>query len=120
VEVSPEKEALRVAEIVRDLKRFNVPIGVSVSPFPGVNRMLKDAGADEVKYNLETVDRDLFLRVCPGINFQEIMDALPADNERHLLGYVPESLPVLVADGPAREVTSPRPGFYAQAAILSA
>ncbi len=76
VEVTPEKEALRVAEIVRDLKRFNIPVGVSVSPFPGVNRMLKDAGADEVKYNLETVDRDLFTRICPGINFQEIMDAL--------------------------------------------
>ncbi len=76
VEVSPMHEAKRVAEIIRDLKSFGVPIGVSVSPFPGVNQILKDAGADEVKYNLETVDRDLFSRVCPGISFQEIMDAL--------------------------------------------
>jgi biotin synthase-related radical SAM superfamily protein len=76
VEVSPQREAERVAEIVRDLKSFGVPIGVSVSPFPGVNRILKEAGTDEVKYNLETVDRDLFLQVCPGISFQEIMDAL--------------------------------------------
>jgi len=76
VEVSPQAEAVRVAGIVRDLLRFRVPIGVSISPFPGVNQILKDAGADEVKYNLECVDPQLFLQVCPGISYQEIMDAL--------------------------------------------
>ena len=76
VEVSPEHEAQRVSQIVRDLSSFGVPIGVSVSPFPGVNQMLKSAGAHEVKYNLETMDRDLFQQVCPGISFQVIMDAL--------------------------------------------
>ncbi len=76
VEISPEHEAARVAEMVRDLRRFSVPIGVSISPFPGVNRILKDAGADEVKYNLECADRELFPQVCPGISYGEIMDAL--------------------------------------------
>jgi biotin synthase-related radical SAM superfamily protein len=76
VEVSPRAEAERVAGIVADLFRFGVPIGVSISPFPGVNQILKDAGADEVKYNLECVDPELFSKVCPGISYQEIMDAL--------------------------------------------
>jgi len=76
VEVSPQHEAERVAGIVQDLLRFGVPIGVSVSPFLGVNQILKDAGADEVKYNLECADVDLFPRVCPGISYHEIMDAL--------------------------------------------
>jgi biotin synthase-related radical SAM superfamily protein len=76
VEVSPQAEAERVAGIVRDLKRFRVPVGVSISPFPGVNQILKDAGADEVKYNLECVDPELFSKVCPGISRPEIMDAL--------------------------------------------
>ncbi len=76
VEVSPLHEAKRVADIVRDLKSFGVPIGVSVSPFPGVNRILQEAGADEVKYNLETVDSDLFTKVCPGQSMEAIKDAL--------------------------------------------
>jgi biotin synthase-related radical SAM superfamily protein len=76
VEVSPQAEAERVAGILADLKRFGVPVGVSISPFPGVNQILKDAGANEVKYNLECVDPELFSHVCPGISFQEIMDAL--------------------------------------------
>lgn len=76
VEVSPQHEAKRVAAIVRELLRFRVPVGVSISPFPGVNQILKDAGANEVKYNLECVDPELFSLVCPGISSQEIMDAL--------------------------------------------
>ncbi len=78
VEVSPEREAERIAGIVRDLKAkgIGVPIGVSISPFPGVNKILKSAGADEVKYNIETLDQDLFGRVCPGISYMGIMDAL--------------------------------------------
>jgi biotin synthase-related radical SAM superfamily protein len=76
VEVSPLHEAEKVAEIVRELCRFAVPIGVSISPFPGVNRILHEAGAKEVKYNLECADIEIFSRVCPGISFQDIMDAL--------------------------------------------
>jgi len=76
VEISPRHEAERVAKIALDLKAFGLPLGISVSPFPGVNQLLKRAGADEVKYNLETADLDLFQQVCPGISFQEIMDAL--------------------------------------------
>jgi biotin synthase-related radical SAM superfamily protein len=76
VEVSPRAEAERVAGIVRDLKRFCVPVGVSISPFPGVNQILKDAGADEVKYNLECADPEIFSQACPGISYREIMDAL--------------------------------------------
>ncbi|MGA9097685.1 MAG: radical SAM protein [Methanotrichaceae archaeon] len=78
VEASPEREAERIAGIVKDLKAkgVRVPIGVSVSPFLGVNKILRSAGADEVKYNIETFDQDLFRRVCPGISYRDIMDAL--------------------------------------------
>jgi len=76
VEISPQHEGEKVAAMVRELRRFGVPIGVSICPYPGVNRLLKEAGVVEVKYNLECADRDLFPRVCPGISYEEIMDAL--------------------------------------------
>lgn len=78
VEVSPEHEAERIAGIVRDLraKGNKTPIGVSVTPFPGVNRVLKEAGVDEVKYNIETLDQELFRGVCSGISYSDIMGAL--------------------------------------------
>ena len=65
VEISPEHEGEKVAAMVRELHRFSVPIGVSICPYPGVNRMLWQAGAVEVKYNLECVDRDLFTQRLP-------------------------------------------------------
>jgi biotin synthase-related radical SAM superfamily protein len=76
VAVSPEHEVARVARMVEELQRFGVPIGVSVCPAPGASRILRGAGAAEVKYNLETPDRDIFARVCPGISLQAIMEAL--------------------------------------------
>ncbi len=76
VENSPELEGEKVAAMVRELCRFGVPIGVSICPYPEVNKLLWDAGAAEVKYNLECADRELFRQVCPGMSYQEIMDAL--------------------------------------------
>jgi biotin synthase-related radical SAM superfamily protein len=76
VEISPEAEVMRAADLVRSLRRFDLPLGVSVCATPNSNRILKEAGASEVKYNVETVDPDLFFRVCPGLNLQEIKAAL--------------------------------------------
>jgi len=76
VEMSPKDEVLRAADLVRSLQCFNVPIGVSVCATPDSNRILKEAGAGEVKYNVETVDPDLFGQVCPGLNLHEIKSEL--------------------------------------------
>lgn len=76
VEISPEHEVERVAEIARALKSFNVPIGISVCPTGRSNEILRRAGAVEVKYNLETVDPDIFRSVCPGLSFENIKSAL--------------------------------------------
>ena len=76
VEVSPQQEGEKMTAMVRELCRFGVPIGVSICPYPGVNRLLHEAGAAEVKYNLECADRELFRQVCPGMSYETIMDAL--------------------------------------------
>jgi len=63
---SPEEEIDRVIELVQALKNFDVPIGVSVHPTKDSSQRLKDAGVVEVKYNVETMDREIFERVCKG------------------------------------------------------
>lgn len=73
---SPEAEVDRAVEAVVALKKYNVPIGVSVYPTADSSKRLKKAGAVEVKYNVETMDREIFDKVCPGMNLNFILDSL--------------------------------------------
>jgi biotin synthase-related radical SAM superfamily protein len=76
---SPEDEIDRVVQAVKALKKYNIPIGVSVYPTKDSSRQLKDAGVDEIKYNVETMDRTIFHQVCrgrKGLSLDYILDAL--------------------------------------------
>jgi biotin synthase-related radical SAM superfamily protein len=66
VEKSPEAEIDRVIDAVKAVKKYNVPIGVSVHPTKDSSQRLKEAGVVEIKYNVETMDRAIFERVCKG------------------------------------------------------
>lgn len=63
---SPEEEIDRVIQTVKALKKYNLPIGVSVHPTNDSSKRLKEAGVDEIKYNVETMDRAIFQQVCIG------------------------------------------------------
>ena len=76
---SPEDEIDRVIEVVQAVKKYNVPIGVSVHPTKDSSQRLKDAGVVEVKYNVETMDRAIFERNCKGrkgLSLDFILDSL--------------------------------------------
>jgi biotin synthase-related radical SAM superfamily protein len=76
---SPEDEIDRVIETVNALKKYNIPIGVSVHPTKDSSRRLKDAGVEEIKYNVETMDRKIFHQVCigrKGLSLEYILEAL--------------------------------------------
>jgi biotin synthase-related radical SAM superfamily protein len=76
---SPEEEIDRAIEVVQALRKFNLPIGVSVHPTKASSQRLKDAGVNEVKYNVETMDRTIFGRVCSGrkgYSLEFILEAL--------------------------------------------
>jgi len=66
IAISPEDEIDRVVEIVRALAPYGVPIGVSVHPAENSSMRLKEAGVTEVKYSVETMDPDIFNRMCRG------------------------------------------------------
>jgi len=74
---SPENEVEYVTKIVRHLAaRFDYPIGVSVYPTATSSQDLYDAGAVEIKYNVETMDRTIFTQVCPNLDLDTILQAL--------------------------------------------
>ncbi len=74
---SKEDEVDVACHIVRELiKRYRVPIGVSVYPIEGASQRLKGAGAEEVKYNVETMDRKLFEKLCCGCDLDEVLEGL--------------------------------------------
>jgi biotin synthase-related radical SAM superfamily protein len=66
VATTPENEINRVVEYVKAVKKYHVPIGVAVYPTKDSSQRLKDAGVTEVKYNVETMDKEIFERVCSG------------------------------------------------------
>jgi biotin synthase-related radical SAM superfamily protein len=74
---SPEKEAQYMTKVVHHLsERFDLPIGVSIYPTATSTEDLHAAGASEVKYNVETMDRAIFARVCPGLSLDYILSSL--------------------------------------------
>lgn len=74
---SPEKEAQYMKEVVHHLAaRYDYPIGVSIYPTATSTEDLHAAGAVEIKYNVETMDRTIFERVCPGLSLDYILSSL--------------------------------------------
>lgn len=74
---SPDDEVQKTAEIVRALRqRYSVPIGVSVYPTKTSSEQLFTAGADEIKYNVETMDTKIFTQICPGLSLDFILESL--------------------------------------------
>jgi biotin synthase-related radical SAM superfamily protein len=77
VEVSAQDEVERAEELIRRLREiYNVPIGVSVYPTEDSTRRLKAAGARELKYNVETMDREIHAKVCPNQDLEFLLDSL--------------------------------------------
>jgi biotin synthase-related radical SAM superfamily protein len=77
VETSAQDEVERIAAIVHALRqKYHLPIGVSVYPTSNSTQLLKEAGADEIKYNVETMDREIFKTMCPGLSLDFILEAL--------------------------------------------
>ncbi|MDY9924711.1 radical SAM protein [Methanosarcina sp.] len=77
VAVSPEKEVQRMVDVVKQLKReYDLPVGVSVYPTKHSSERLYAAGACEIKYNVETMNPEIFRRVCPDLSLQTVLDSL--------------------------------------------
>lgn len=77
VERSPEDEVRKAVSIVKALRaRYDLPIGVSVYPTDTSSEELKQAGATEIKYNVETMDPEIFAKNCSGLSLEYVLKSL--------------------------------------------
>ncbi len=76
VETSVDGEVERVLKLLPALRKYDVPIGVSVYPTEGCSRKFYEAGVSEVKYNVETMDHEIFRKVCGDLFLDDILDRL--------------------------------------------
>jgi biotin synthase-related radical SAM superfamily protein len=93
---TPEEEVERVASLVRVIHELTsprkIPIGVSVYPTERSSELLKKSGAEEIKYNVETLDPGIFREVCPGLSQEYIIrsleGAVPVFGRNHVFSNV--------------------------------
>jgi biotin synthase-related radical SAM superfamily protein len=71
-----EEEERRVLHTLGFLRDTGLPMGVSIYPNRETPRRLKEAGVDEVKFNLEAATEDLLEEMCPGLGWQLMWDVL--------------------------------------------
>lgn len=76
VDESVEGEVERVLKLLPELRKYGVPIGISVYPTEGCSRKFFEEGVSEVKYNVETMDPEIFKNVCGDLSQAYILDKL--------------------------------------------
>jgi biotin synthase-related radical SAM superfamily protein len=93
---TPQEEVTRISGVVREIRAlmepYNIPIGVSVYPTDDSSELLKAAGAEEIKYNIETVDPAIFEKVCPGLSqdyiIRSLEHAVPIFGRNHVFSNI--------------------------------
>jgi biotin synthase-related radical SAM superfamily protein len=78
--------------IVKLLSQFGLPIGVSIYPTRTGPLRLHDAGAVEVKFNLETATNALFREMCPDLDrgevFRILVSSVPIFGKGHVFSNI--------------------------------
>jgi biotin synthase-related radical SAM superfamily protein len=76
---SPHKTVLDMVKIIKAIREKLPEIPIGAEPYLTSNDdvdLLYNAGATELKINLETPNRELFNTICPGLDYDGIIQAL--------------------------------------------
>lgn len=79
VPISPAMTVERMAGLVRSVRKSLPDVPIGVEPYatrPDEIDVLREAGADEIKLNIESYDRDIFERVCPKRQYDHILHVI--------------------------------------------
>jgi len=76
---SPSMTAQRMAELVRRTRKLLPKVPIGVEPYiehPRDVDALREAGADEIKLNIESFDPEIFEKVCPDRDYGAILHSI--------------------------------------------
>jgi biotin synthase-related radical SAM superfamily protein len=76
---SPGMTVRRMAGLVRKVREMLPDAPIGVEPYatrPDEVELLRDSGADEIKLNIESFDRDIFEKICPNRDFDTILHVI--------------------------------------------
>jgi biotin synthase-related radical SAM superfamily protein len=69
----------RMAGLVKRIREMLPDVPIGVEPYatrPDEVELLRDSGADEIKLNIESFDRDIFEKICPNRDLDAILHAI--------------------------------------------
>jgi len=69
----------RMVYIIRNIRKTLPSVPIGVEPYVEEKNdilQLKEAGADEIKINLQASSKELFEKICPGMKYERILDLL--------------------------------------------
>ena len=73
---TPTEEEEYVLEVIKKLRPFGIPIGVSIYPTEKTPENLAALDVAEVKFNVEAATKSLFADMCPGLDYSMIWHVL--------------------------------------------
>lgn len=76
---SPGTTVKRMAGLVKKVREMLPDVPIGVEPYatrPDEVELLNDSGADEIKLNIESFDRDIFEKICPNRDLDAILHAI--------------------------------------------
>jgi biotin synthase-like enzyme len=76
---SPEETLDQIIEVVKNVKENLGDVEIGVEPYVLIHKdidRLYEAGATEIKINIETFNREIFERICPDLFYDHIIEML--------------------------------------------
>jgi biotin synthase-related radical SAM superfamily protein len=83
-----EEEEAYVLAVVRRLREFGIPVGVSIFPGKYSAERLFASGVSEVKFNIEAATAEIFAGMCPGLDWNAVWEALEESVQLFGRGHV--------------------------------
>jgi len=71
-----EEEESYVLEVIKHLRIYDLPIGVSIYPTDQTPERLSALGVAEVKFNIEAATPAIFARMCPKLDYEQLWRVL--------------------------------------------